>query len=115
MIAEGDHLPINQPDAAGSGGDNGDQPAAGDPGYSAREHKRELIGRLGASHTKVIEDVLSGILRAEHDSVTRARERPGFATWKANFYSESHPKDVSKRLKPVIQSLISSLEAVSCN
>lgn len=79
---------------------------------ASNEHKRELLGRVAAAHTKQLEAAIAGVLRVEHDKVKRAAKRPDFKQWASDFYGKSHKAEVCDRLKPVLGSLSTSLRAV---
>lgn len=80
---------------------------------SEREHKRELLGRIAAAHTKAIEKELAATLRIEHDKVTRAAKRPGFQDWAGEFYGQTHREQLKTRLSAPILALQDSLAAVA--
>lgn len=112
MAAEGEHLPQTQTDS----GDNTpqDTPSA-TYSASAVEHKKELLGRIAAAHTKTLSDTIGGILRIEYDKVRRAAKREDFGQWSTEFYGNGHKIEVSQRLEPVWTALTASMEAVVCN
>jgi len=112
MAANGEHLSQNQPEPAAEPtppAENTDSPQAK---RSEREHRRELVGRVGAAHLRAIEDAVAGVLRVEHDKVSRAIKKPQFQAWADGFYGESHPKYVADRLIPAITALSASVDAV---
>lgn len=108
MAAKGEHLKAKQAEQQQK------QPAAekAPQNHSEREHKRDLLARVTAAHTRAIEDALSGVLRIEHDKRQRAAKRIDIGDWKREFYGELHQKHVAERLKPVLQSAQASLAAI---
>jgi HK97 family phage portal protein len=118
MVAEGKTIAAKQP----SGGENppgepktAPKKPAGEPGYSANEHKKEIVGRIAAAHTKFIEREIADILRVEKDKVMRAMRRSDFTEWADNFYGKTHQKHVSHRLRPLVKALAASLEGAKWN
>ncbi len=112
MAAEGEHLPQTQTDSTGNEPpDEANTPAS----YSAFEHKKELLGRVAAAHTKTLSDAIGGILRVEHDKVRRAAKRDDFGSWSSHFYGNGHKTEACERLGPVFAAMNASMEAVSCN
>lgn len=119
MAATGEHLASKQPETTSEPADDGeDEPTPPRPtarNQSDTEHQRKAINRIAAVHCKTIERELTSILRIERDKVLRASRKPDFASWTAAFYGAQNKKEVSGRIKPLVESLATSIEAVLWN
>lgn len=119
IAAKGEHIATLQPDPEPRDTPNDDAPLdprdnPGDRDAAAR-HKREILGSVAAVHGKAIEDAIAGVLRLEHDKAVRASKRKDSYAWASAFYEKDHKKHVSDRLKPSIEALSKSLEAIVWN
>ncbi len=112
LAATGEHMPSQQPEPPPAEPAKPEPDEDDAPTNSLIEHKRELIGRVAAAHTKSLEDSIAAVLRVEHDKVLRASKRDDFKAWAGDFYGETHRNHVSERLKPSIQALCASLETI---
>jgi hypothetical protein len=113
MAATGEHLKQKEPAPAAKPAEDKPEPEAPQALRSDREHRAELVGRVGAAHLPVIERALAGLLRNEHSKVTRAIHMPAFNGWEQSFYTGPQPKEVVEKLSPSIAALCTSLEAVA--
>lgn len=117
MAAAGEHLKANQPQPAANPPSGDQNKTAAEPAdtynASALAHKKELIARIGAAHTRAIEDAVAGLLRVEHDKASRASKRKDFGAWADDFYGKTHRECVIDRLKPSVSALYDSLNAVA--
>ncbi len=121
MAAEGLHIrELLKPQAPGSPpADPNAPPAAQTATYntSAIEHKKELLGRVAAAHTKTLSDALGGLLRLEFDKVRKASTGKDLSGWSERFYdgTNGHKIEVINRITPIFNVMNASMEAVYAN
>lgn len=119
IAAKGEHLATLQPEPEPRPTPNDDSPndplQNPDDPNAATNHKRELLVRVAAAHTKPLAEAIAGVLRVEASKVARAAKhgkRDHSYAWARDFYRDGHKNHVSDRFKPSIQALCTSLEAV---